>query len=103
MPLTEKPDKCPLCGGTWIQVNEIQYDAYYICPNAKKCRITLMTSAVVMDAFYLKKYLDKGTEVWWSSIGPCEYRRRDSGFKKIDFMLPFKLTEERLNILLLFS
>jgi hypothetical protein len=103
MPLTEKPDKCPWCGGTWIQVHEYSSDAIFVCPNAKKCRATLMTNSTVVDAYYLKKYLDKGTEVWWSNTGPCEYRRRNSGFKKVEFMLPFKLTEERLNILLLFS
>ena len=103
MPLTEKPDKCPCCGGVWTQSYESPNDQHYTCSNYKKCRMTLITSLIMPTAYYLKKYLDKGTEVWWSNTGPCEYRRKRDGFVKIEFMLPFKLTEERLNILLLFS
>jgi len=30
MPLTEKPDKCPCCGGVWTQSYESPNDQHYI-------------------------------------------------------------------------
>lgn len=95
--LTDAPKFCPACNQEWVVDNDITF----ICANYDKCRM----SYIQMDdtSFFIRKFMLDGTEVWWSSIGPCEIRQPRGQYRKINFIPPFDVDEERLKIFLVFS
>lgn len=96
--LKEIPSCCPLCKSDWIKTDNPNT---FVCPFNYECRIALL----IADGahYYLRKRLDDGGEIWWTSVGDCEFRWRNSGYSKINFDPPYNITAERLKLLIVFS
>jgi len=95
--LSEKPSHCPICKGEWRA--SLSNDRF-ICDNHNICRLTLIIS---YPNFFLRKYLEDGTEVYWCNDKPTQIRLPNKGFSEINFDPPYLVTSERLGIFLLFS
>jgi hypothetical protein len=97
--INDRPPNCPICNGEWIgDPNDI---TFFSCINYNKCRL----SYIIMDdaSFFVRKLMLDGTEVWWSSVGPCEIKQPQCQYRKINFIPPFDVDEARLKIFLVFS
>jgi hypothetical protein len=95
--LFEKPASCPLCNGSWMPTHTSEQ---FTCANWKACGLLLMDTG---SSYYVKKICPDGTEIWWSSVGPCEVRRPMGGFFKITFVPPFDITPEQIKLYVVFS
>lgn len=101
------PPNCPLCQGKWLKSTTPQC---CICPNSKKCHTLFIVEAgggpfsiPSGGRFFLKRILEDGTEIWWSSEDFAQIRYNPGGYQKLTFDPPFDVNKERLKLLILFS
>jgi hypothetical protein len=93
------PPNCPLCQGRWLKSTTPQC---CICPNPKRCHTLLIVEAGG-GRFFLKRVLEDGTEIWWSSEDFAQIRYNPGGYQKLNFDPPLDVNKERLKLLILFS
>jgi hypothetical protein len=98
----QKPEQCPLCHQEWISTKTGIPGAEYV---ADCCELRLIVNN--SKAWFIVKKLTNECEIWWCSIINhtwCEIKISSSvNYKRINFIPPFNIDENRLKKLLLFS
>lgn len=105
----EKPTCCPICQTEWRQVKYYSSTFWkmYDCINVALCKTAFYQSVFQQDEFIIHKSLSKNYYPYinWDSRMGCYYNlgNPNEGNVKLNFIVPYNITEERLKLLILMS